>query len=87
MIKEIKVKRNVVMVNKHHELGYGSEDGVMIIENDNGDKYILDLESNTDISNSDYIDIVDTKDTKEDILFKNIMFDTEKLKNLAKGNQ
>lgn len=75
------------MVNKHHELGYGNELGVMIIEKDSGDKYILDLESNTDISNSDYIDIVDTKDTKEDILFKNIMFDTEKLEKLAKGNQ
>ena len=59
----------------------------MIIEKDNGDKHILDLESNTDISKSDYLDIVDTKKTKENVLFKNIMFDTEKLEKLAKGGK
>ena len=59
----------------------------MIIEKDNGDKHILDLESNADISKSDYLDIVDTKKTKENVLFKNIMFDTEKLEKLAKGGK
>ena len=87
MIKEVKIKKNVVIVNKHHEQGYGNKEGVMIIEKDNGDKHILDLESNTDISKSDYLDIVDTKKTKENVLFKNIMFDTEKLEKLAKGGK
>ena len=85
MIKEVKIKRNVIMVNKNHERGYDNEKGVMIIEEENGKKHILDLKSNTDISTSDYIDIVDTKKTKEEILFKNIMLDTERLKKLSEG--
>ena len=87
MIKEVKTKKNVIMVNKNHERGYGNKQGVMIIEEENGKKHILDLTSNTDISKSDYIDIVDTKKTKENVLFKNIMFDTEKLEKLAKGGK
>ena len=87
MIKEVMVKKNVVMVNKNHEKGYESKKGVMIIEEENGKKYTLDLESNTDISESDYIDIVDTKKTKEEILFKNIMLDTETLEKLANGGR
>lgn len=85
MIKEVKILNNVVMVNLHHEIGYDNEEGVMIIEKEDGEKYIIDLESSTDISSSDYIDIVPTKKTKEKILFKNILFDTELLKRLA-GN-
>ena len=87
MIKEVKIKRNIIMVNKNHERGYDVEKGVMIIEEENGTKHILDLESNTDISTSDYIDIVDTKKTKEEILFKNIMLDTETLEKLANGGR
>ena len=87
MIKEVKIKRNVIYVNKHHERGYDNEKGVMIIEEENGKKHILDLKSNTDISTSDYIDIVDTKKTKEEILFKNIMLDTETLEKLANGGR
>ena len=37
MIKEVKIKTNVVIVNKNHEQGYGNKEGVMIIEKDNGD--------------------------------------------------
>ena len=85
MIKEVRTKKNVIMVNKNHEQGYGNKQGVMIIEEENGKRHILDLESNTDISKSDYIDIVDTKKTKEEILFKNIMLDTETLEKLARG--
>ena len=77
MIKEVKIKRNVIMVNKNHERGYDNEKGVMIIEEENGIKHILHLKSNSDISTSDYLDIVETEDTKEEILFKNIIFDTE----------
>ena len=87
MIKEVKTKKNEIMVKKNNERGYESKQGVMIIEEENGKKHILDLTSNTDISKSDYIDIVDTKKTKENVLFKNIMFDTEKLEKLAKGGK
>ena len=77
MIKEVKIMRNIISVNKNHERGYDNEKGVIIIEEENGKKHILDLKSNTDISKSDYIDIVETEDTKEEILFKNVLFDTE----------
>ena len=87
MIKEVKIKRNIISVNKNHERGYDNEKGVIIIEEENGTKHILDLKSNTDISTSDYIDIVETEDTKEEILFKNIIFDTETLEKLANGGR
>ena len=87
MIKEVKIMRNIISVNKNHERGYDNEKGVIIIEEENGKKHILDLKSNTDISKSDYIDIVETEDTKEEILFKNIIFDTETLEKLASGEQ
>ena len=87
MIKEVKIKRNVIYVNKNHERGYDNEKGVMIIEEENGIKHILNLESSANISKSDYIDIVDTEETKEEILFKNILFDTERLKRLASGGE
>ena len=50
MIKEVKIKTNVVIVNKHHEQGYGNKEGIMIIEKDNGDKHILDLERKKSVS-------------------------------------
>ena len=87
MIKEVKIKRNVIMVNKHHERGYDNEKGVMIIEEENGTKHILSLKSSADISTSDYIDIVDTEDTEEEIIFKNIIFDTEWIKRLVSGGE
>lgn len=85
MIKTITIKRNIIMVNHHHDKGYGSKKGVIIIEEDNGKKHILDLESNNDISHSDYLEIIDTKKTKEEVLFKNFMLDTELLEKLNKG--
>ena len=87
MIKEVKIKRNVIMVNKNHERGYDNEKGVMIIEEENGTKHILNLESSADISKSDYIDIVDTEETEEEIIFKNILFDTEWIKRLVSGGE
>ena len=77
MIKEVKIKRNVIMVNKNHERGYDNEKGVMIIEEEDGTKHILHLKNNSDMSKSNYIDIVETEDTKEEILFKNVLFDTD----------
>ena len=87
MIKEVKIKRNVIMVNKNHERGYDNEKGVMIIEEENGTKHILNLESIADISKSDYIDIVDSEETEEEIIFKNIIFDTEWIKRLVSGGE
>ena len=87
MIKEVKIKRNVLVTNDHHERAYFSEEGIMIIEDENGKQYILDLESNADITNCDHLGIVTTEQTQEEVLFKNIMFDTEKIEKLANGGR
>lgn len=83
MIKKITMKSNVVMVNKHHNEEYKNKRGIIIIEDTDNKKYILDLESSTDISSSDYIEILDTKNTKEKVVFENIMFNNELLKMLS----
>ena len=36
MIKEVKIMRNIISVNKNHERGYDNEKGVIIIEEENG---------------------------------------------------
>ena len=77
MIKEVKIKRNIIMVNKNHERGYDVEKGVVIIEEENGTKHSLELESNNNITHCDYLDIIDTEETKEEILFKEVLFDTD----------
>lgn len=59
-----------------------SKKGVIVIIN-NDKKFILDLESNTDITNSDYIEIRNTKKTKKQIIFKNIIYDEELLAKLS----
>ena len=87
MIKEVKIKRNVLVTNDHHKRAYFSGEGIMIIEDENGKQYILDLESNADITNCDYLGIVTTEQTQEEVLFKNIMFDTEKIEKLANGGR
>lgn len=87
MIKLVKIVENIIEYDQHHELGYDSENGILIIEEDNGKRHILDLDSNTDISDSDYIDILTTRKTKENILFKNIFYDTELLEKFSRGKK
>ena len=89
MIKQVTVKSDVILFNKHHDNGYGNKKGIMIIEEDNGKKSYLDLLSSNDITNAvnDYINIVDTKKTKEKVLWRNILHDTERLEKLSKGGK
>lgn len=89
MIKKIKLKKNVVIVNKHHERGYDNKKGVIMIEEDNGNTHYLDVTSRNDITQAvhDYIDIVDTKKTKEEVIWHNILDDKETLKSLERGKE
>ena len=82
MIKEVYILKDIILYNKHHEQYYYSKKGVIVIIN-NDKKFILDLESNTDITNSDYIEIRNTKKTKKQIIFKNIIYDEELLAKLS----
>lgn len=75
MIKEVKVLCPIVYYNKHHDRDYFDNKGVMIISLFSGDKYVLDLTSNTDITmaTKDYIELRKVRGTKEIVLFKNVL--------------
>ena len=75
MIKEVKVLCPIVYYNKHHDRDYFDNKGVMIITLFSGDKYMLDLTSNTDITTAtkDYIELRKVSETKEIVLFKNVL--------------
>lgn len=81
MIKEVYILKDIILYNKHHEQYYYSKKGVIVIIN-NDKNFILDLESNTDITNSDYIEIRNTNKKKQ-IIFKNIIYDEELLAKLS----
>lgn len=68
MIKEVKVLCPIVYYNKHHDRDYFDNKGVMIITLFSGDKYVLDLTSNTDITmaTKDYIELYWIKESKCD---------------------
>ena len=85
MIKNIAKLEKVILYNAHHDEDYFTKKGVLIIENEDNTKQILDLESMTDITDSDYIELKVIKGkTKLEYIFKNIFFDEEKLEKLAK---
>ena len=84
MIKNIMIIRNIVIYNEHHDRYYSSEKGIILVEFTNGEKATLDLDSMCDISDSDYLKVIIDKKTSEcEYLFKNIMYDTKRLKELA----
>lgn len=72
MIKNVKILKNVVIADDNHEQAYTNKKGIIVIEEDKGKKYILDLDSECDISESDYLHIVNTSRTKESVLFDNL---------------
>lgn len=55
-IKNIAILRNVVIYNKNHDKDYFTKKGVMIIEFEDNTRNILDLESNTDITNCKHLE-------------------------------
>ncbi len=82
MIKEVYILKNIILYNKHYEQYYYSKKGVLVIIN-NDKNFILDLESNTDITNSNYIEMRNTNKTKKQIIFKNIIYNEELLAKLS----
>lgn len=75
-IKQISQLTNVEQYNSHHNRSYFSKKGVILVEiAEELGFHILDLESNTDITESDYIQVKLTPKTKVKHLFKNTLFD------------
>ena len=78
MIKKIAKLTNVKQYNKHHDRDYYSKKGVILVEMEKEDKlHILDIDSMTDITDSDYIEVKMTPKTKIEYIFNNVLFDEE----------
>ena len=75
MIKEVKVLCHRLEQKRDNDSDYFDNKGVMIITLFSGDKYVLDLTSNTDITmaTKDYIELRKVRGTKEIVLFKNVL--------------
>lgn len=84
MIKNVVKLENVLIYNAHHDKDYYNKKGVLIIEMVDNTKQLLNLENMNDITNADYLEIKVIKSkTKMTYLFKNILFDEERLQRLA----
>ncbi len=78
MIKKIAKLTNVKQYNKHHDRDYYSKKGVILVEMEKENKlHILDIDSMTDITDSDYIEVKMTPKTKLEYIFNNVLFDEE----------
>lgn len=78
MIKKIAKLTNVKQYNKHHDKDYYSKKGVILVEMEKENKlHILDIDSMTDITDSDYIEVKMTPKTKLEYIFNNVLFDEE----------
>ena len=70
-IKSVAILKNIIVNDKRDGNDYLSKKGVMIIEDFNKKRIILDLENNIDITNVDFLEIkVKKKLTKIKYLFK-----------------
>ena len=71
-ITKISIRTNVVSYNEHHQRGYFSKKGIIVVEFSDGKKHVLDRDSKIDFTKAlnDYIKIFDTKKTKEKIIFQ-----------------
>lgn len=78
MIKKIAKLTNVKQYNSHHDKDYYSKKGVILVEMEEEKKlHILDIDSMTDITDSDYIEVKMTPKTKLEYIFNNVLFDEE----------
>lgn len=72
-IKSVAILKNIIVNDKRDGNDYLSKKGVMIIEDFNKKRIILDLENNIDITDVDFLEIkVKKKLTKIKYLFKSV---------------
>lgn len=69
MIIKIEEFKNAIIINKHNNTAFDNQ-LLWYIHDDKGNKYILDMKANKDITNADYFDIIKTKKTKSKIIFE-----------------
>lgn len=72
-IKSVAILKNIIVNDKRDGNDYLSKKGVMIIEDFDNKRIILDLENNIDITDVDFLEIkVKKKLTKIKYLFKSV---------------
>lgn len=84
IITRIYIKRNVNIADHNHKTMAKTRKGVLVIEFFNGSEITLDLKANADISNADYIEVVNTPFTREKTLFENALFSQGTQKSVKK---
>lgn len=84
MIKNVYIKSNVEIINTNSGIGALRKKGILVIEDTNDNKQILDLTNMSDITSCKHIIVKDTKKTRVDYVFKNLLYDIETLEKLAK---
>ena len=75
MKKIIKITeiKGLDMLNKHNNCIFKNQK-VWIIKLENNKQYLLDMKANRDITNVDYISLIETKKTRYNVLFEDELF-------------
>jgi hypothetical protein len=73
MITKITEIKGVDILNKHNYCVFKNQK-IWMIELENGTKYLLDMRGNKDITNIDYLSLLESNKTKKKILFKDELF-------------
>lgn len=71
MKKIIKITeiKGIDMLNKHNNCVFKNQ-RVWIIKLENNKQYLLDIKGNKDITNVDYLSLIETKKTQYNVLFE-----------------
>lgn len=75
-IIRIAKKRNIRVKNTHNGVLFPKQD-IIVIEFENSSKRIIDLMSEKDITDIDYLQVVESPKTKEINIFKDSDYDLE----------
>lgn len=86
-IKRIVQRKNVVFLNDHKKAGFKSKKGILIIEYTDDTKTIIDFDCGSDITECDWIRIVNTVFTRDKVLFSNYNYYVRKKYSIISGNE
>ena len=70
-VKRIIQKKNIIIINDHHNVEFKSKNGVLVIEYTDNMETVLDFDCGSNITKCDYLRVKETKNTKEKVIFKN----------------
>lgn len=86
-IKRIVQRKNVVFLNDHKKAVFKSKKGILIIEYTDDTKTIIDFDCGSDITECDWIRIVNTVFTRDKVLFSNYNYYVRKKYSIISENE